>query len=285
MTLDMALHPATAMSGWDVPRADGVLARAADLGYTRVIVPLRDFESLDPGTVRASFERRGLRPMTAGNQLPDADVSSDDERIREVGEARLRRMVAFTRAIGGDQISGVLYSVLGHAASRVSKERFHRTAEILGRIADDAAQDGVRVVCEIVNRYETAMINTAARGVDFVEASGSDHLALHLDTFHVNIEERDPLDAVRHALPHLAYVEIGQNDRGELRDGAIDLAPFVRGAVRLGYRGRFGVEAFSAAILTEPVANALAVWRNTFDAQNSIAEDAIALVREAVTRE
>lgn len=281
MTLDMALHPGVAMSGWEMKRADSVLARAADLGYTRVIVPLREFESLDAPKVREQFMRHGLRPMTAGNQTLDADISSDDARTRHAGESRLRRMIDFTRSIGGDQISGVLYGVLGHASGPISGERFRRTAALLGQLADEAATEGVRIVCEIVNRYETAMVNTSEQGRAFVEASHSNNLALHLDTFHMNIEERNPVEAVRWALPYLAYLEIGQNDRGALRGGSMDLSSFLTEAVRSGYRGRFGVEAFSAAVLEEPIAVALAVWRRTFERDNEIAEDGINLVRTA----
>jgi D-psicose/D-tagatose/L-ribulose 3-epimerase len=137
----------------------------------------------------------------------------------------------------------------------------------------------VRVVCEIVNRYETAMMNTATRGMEFAALSGSEHLLLHLDTFHMNIEERDPLTAVRIALPRLAYLEIGQNDRGELRGGRIDLQAFVRDAVHAGYRGRWGVEAFSASVLSPSVAQALAIWRTTFGERNDIAVDAADIFR------
>ncbi len=281
MSLDMALHPGVMMSGWDADAADLVLTEAAALGYRRVVVPLRRFETLDPAAVRAVFERHGLSPITAGNQTPEADVSSDDDAVRQAGEQRLRAMIAFTHEIGGDQISGVLYGVLAHADGPVTADRFTRTARILGRIADDAAAIGVRVVCEVVNRYETAMMNTSARAVEFIDASGSDALGLHLDTFHMNIEERDPVAAVATALPHLAYVEIGQNDRGALQGGPLDLGVFLDGVVALGYRGRFGVEAFSASVLSPDIARALAIWRDTFGSQNSIASDAIALVAAA----
>jgi D-psicose/D-tagatose/L-ribulose 3-epimerase len=281
MSLDVALHPGVLMSGWDPERADLALRAAADSGYTRVVVPLRGFEDLDAAAIAAACRRFGLLPMAAGNQQPHADVSSDDPDVRAAGEDRLRRMVAFTRDIGGDQISGVLYGVLAHAPAPVSPQRFARTAERVGAVADAARHDGVRVVCEVVNRYETSLMNTAAQGVDFVRRSGSDNLFLHLDAFHMNIEERDVSAALRLALPHLAYVEIGQNDRGALAGGPLDLLGVVRAALDAGYRGRFGIEAFSAAVLAPPVAAALAVWRDTFDDTNAIAREGAEIFRHA----
>jgi D-psicose/D-tagatose/L-ribulose 3-epimerase len=283
VTLDIALHPGVLMSGWDPVRADIALRAAADNGYTRIVVPLRRFEELNPTAIRASCRRFGLLPMTAGNQQPHADISSDDPDVRAAGEDRLREMVAFTRDIGGDQISGVLYSVLAHAPGPVDAYRFARTAERLGVVADDAQRAGVRVVCEVVNRYETSLINTAAQGVDFVRRSGSDNLFLHLDAFHMNIEERDVAGALQLALPHLAYVEIGQNDRGALLGGSLDLVGVVRSALDAGYRGRFGIEAFSASVLAPPVAAALAIWRDTFNATNTIAREGADIFRRAET--
>jgi D-psicose/D-tagatose/L-ribulose 3-epimerase len=99
----------------------------------------------------------------------------------------------------------------------------------------------------------------------------------------MNIEERDVAGALQLALPHLAYVEIGQNDRGALLGGSLDLVGVVRSALDAGYCGRFGIEAFSASVLAPPVAAALAIWRDTFDATNTIAREGADIFRRAET--
>ncbi|MGJ9413689.1 sugar phosphate isomerase/epimerase family protein [Aeromicrobium sp. CF4.19] len=279
----LSLHPAVAMSGWDAELAVGVLDRAAELGYQHVIVPLRRPQDVDVPTTARWFAERGLTPITSGNQVHGADVSCDDPDVRAAGLARLRYMIEMTTDLGGDQMQGVLYGVLGKPAGRVAPERFRRTAELLGELADSVPA-GVTVACEIVNRYETAMMNTAADGLRFLEASGSDRLALHLDTFHMNIEETDPTEAVQAALPRLAYLEIGQSHRGELSHGTAPVEQVLDAALAAGYRGRVGVEAFSAAVLDEEVAGGLAIWRDVFGADNRIAEQASALLKAACDR-
>ena len=72
---------------------------------------------------------------------------------------------------------------------------------------------------EVLNRYETAMLNTAQQALEFIAASGSDHLRVHLDTFHMAVEETDMLGAVRSAVPVLGYLELGQSGRGPLAAG------------------------------------------------------------------
>src|SRR5690606_19512953 len=157
---------------------------------------------------------------------------------------------------------GVTYATLGKASDPVSPTAFVRTAQVLGGLADEAADVGIRLSCEIVNRYETAMLTTARRAMEFAELSGSPNLALHLDVFHMNIEEDDLVGAVAEALPRLAYLELGQNHRGELRSGHIPLADFLDGVLSLGYRGRFGIEAFTARALAQDHASRLAIWRD-----------------------
>ncbi|WP_430593621.1 sugar phosphate isomerase/epimerase family protein [Humidisolicoccus flavus] len=284
-TMDLGIHPGVALSAWEPSQVPAFLRTIRELGYRRVVVPLRDFERLDAASIRAVCADHEILPITAGNQQPHADISSDDPEIRAAGRQRLIAMIEFTRAIGGDHLGGVIYGTLAKSDAPIDARRFERTARALGALAEGpGAEAGVDLVCEVVNRYETAMMNTAEQAMRFVSASESTRVKLHLDTFHMNIEESDPIEAVRIALPALAYLEIGQNHRGLLSDGHLDLQRFVSDAVALGYSGRFGVEAFSASVIAPATASALAIWRMLYDAENSIARDAATIVRSALAQ-
>jgi D-psicose/D-tagatose/L-ribulose 3-epimerase len=139
----------------------------------------------------------------------------------------------------------------------------------------------VTLTFEVLNRYEEAMINTAARAREYVEVAGSPHLGIHLDTFHMAIEEADMADAVRRSAPRMRFLELGQSARGDLATGAVDVPAILRAAWGAGYRGRIGVEGFSRAINSEAGANRLAVWRAPFDDGLAFAARAIALVHAA----
>ena len=73
---------------------------------------------------------------------------------------------------------------------------------------------------EVLNRYETSLVNTAAQAVAYVGLSGSEHLRIHLDTFHMAVEEADMSEAIRVAMPVLGYLELGQSGRGLLERGS-----------------------------------------------------------------
>ena len=160
---------------------------------------------------------RGVAPITiAGGQAGEADVSSADADERAAGAAALRRIVDLTVALGGDQMNGVPYGLFGPPGGPTSREAVERSAREVGAVADYAHERGITMTFEVLNRYETSLVNTAAQAVAYVEMSGSEHLRIHLDTFHMAVEEADIAEAIRIAMPMLGYLELGQSGRGLL---------------------------------------------------------------------
>lgn len=275
VALDVGCHiniliPDLERSTW----ADEALAAIAAAGYRRVVLAPLDPAMTDAGDLRRRFAAHGLTPITIAGQVPGALVASADPEERAAGAALLRASLDLTEALGGDQMNGVPYGLFGPPDAPVDRETLRRSALEVGRIADEAGGRGITMTFEVLNRYETSMINTAEQAMDYVELSESEHLRIHLDAFHMAIEERDPLEAISTALPRLGYLELGQSGRGGLDAGAVDVAAIVRHALDAGYTGRFGVEAFSRNFLAPGAADGLKIWRTTF-------LDGVALIEEA----
>jgi D-psicose/D-tagatose/L-ribulose 3-epimerase len=110
---------------------------------------------------------------------------------------------------------------------------------------------------------------------------GSDNVRLHLDTFHMNIEETDPLAGIEQALPHLAYFELDQNHRGRPDRGAIDFTPLLAALFRANYPGLIGVEAFSSRVTGLDVAAIIGIWRDMFEDGNEVARAGAPIIRNA----
>lgn len=248
-----------------------------EAGYRRVVLGPLDPSSRGVADLAQRIGDAGLAPITMAVQSPEANVGSEDPHVRRRGFDQLRRFVDLTARMGGDQLNGVPYGVHGDAAARPSDARLAGIAELVGDVADEAAAAGIMMTFEVVNRYETSVVNTAAEAVRFVELSGSRNLRIHLDTFHMAIEEADLVGAIGRALPHLGYLEFGQSSRGLLSTGSLDLASVLEAAVALGYTGRFGVEGFSRSLMQEPVADALKIWDTTFATGEEFVHDAAVL--------
>jgi D-psicose/D-tagatose/L-ribulose 3-epimerase len=251
-----------------------------DLGYSHVVLSPMDPATPDAPALKKLFAERGLSPITIfGGQSPETSVGSEDAEVRAAGLVAMKATIDLTVALGGTQMNGVPYGVFGKPERPAPSGYFARAAREVGKAAEYAHERGVTMTFEVLNRYETSLINTATQAMDFAELSESEHLKIHLDTFHMSIEESDMFNAITHALPRLGYLELGQSGRGKLLSGAVDTVAVVAHALNAGYTGPIGVEAFSRSILPGFVSDSLAIWREPYTSGVSLASEAIELIR------
>jgi D-psicose/D-tagatose/L-ribulose 3-epimerase len=225
--------------------------------------------------------------VTMGLPL-NADVSNDEPDVVKAGESMLADAVKAVRDIGGTKLGGILYSA--HTKySRMPTDRGRKNSiGAIARTSDIARAAGVDLVLEIVNRFETNLLNTTAQGLDFIRATGSDHVTLHLDTFHMNIEEANPAAAIRLAGDKIGYFHIGESNRGYLGDGVIDFERIFDALLDIGYERDITFESFSSAVVDEGLSLACAIWRDTWTDNMPVARHAKAFIdlkmEEAVRR-
>ncbi|MBE2278350.1 MAG: sugar phosphate isomerase/epimerase [Rhodobacteraceae bacterium] len=268
---------------WSTDPAPASVARILDLaagaGFDALALPLRDPAALQAPALGAAFRAAGMAALGTAGMPSGADISSADPAERQRGEAHLRRVVAVAAEIGIEQINGVLYATLGHAPTLPDADAPRRSAEVLHRIAEAALAAGVRLCAELVNRYETALLNTVDQALDYLALVDHPNLRLHLDTYHMAIEERRPAEALRRALPVLGYFELDQSHRGRLDEGSLDLRAMAA-PIAGSYQGLVGVEAFARSRLAPGHADALAIWRDQFEDGTALARQARALIGE-----
>ena len=269
-----SIHSFCWISGWGPDSAKFVAPRAASAGFDHVVVPLRDHSVIDPDAIARTFEEYGITAVVSANLLPEADISSLDSEIRQRGMERHRASFRLARDMGAVHVGGITYSLFGKADRPASDESRKYSTDALGTLAEEAKPMGLRLAMELLNRYETNMLNTVDQGLAFLRMAGSDNLYLHLDTFHMNIEEVDMMQALKKALPHLAYFELDQNDRGPLDRGQIDFQPLLAFLKNEGYDKLIGVEAFSNAVSGPDIVRGVSAWRDLFRSGDEIAASA-----------
>jgi D-psicose/D-tagatose/L-ribulose 3-epimerase len=194
----------------------------------------------------------------------EADISSQDEAVVRRGEELLANAVKAVRDIGGNKLGGILYSAHTKYNSLPTERGWKNSVAAIAKTAEVAKSAGVDLVLEVVNRFETNLLNTTAQGLKFVEETGSDHVRLHLDTFHMNIEEANPAAAIRLAGDKLGYFHIGESNRGHLGDGVIDFDLIFDALLDINYQRDIVFESFSSAVVDEGLSLACAIWRDTW---------------------
>jgi D-psicose/D-tagatose/L-ribulose 3-epimerase len=211
--------------------------------------------------------------VTMGLPL-DKDVSSEDKGCIAAGKAMLADAVKAVRDIGGNKLGGILYSAHTKYNRPPTADGWKSSVEAIAETGDMAKQAGVDLVLEVVNRFESNLLNTTAQGLKFIEDTGSDHVRLHLDTFHMNIEEADSAAAIRLAGDRLGYFHVGESNRGYLGDGMIDFDRIFDALVEIDYSRDVVFESFSKAIVDEGLSLACAIWRDTWTDNDPLAAHA-----------
>jgi D-psicose/D-tagatose/L-ribulose 3-epimerase len=229
---------------------------------------------IEPAAIAKICETNGIRPVTTSPLQADNDISSTDCEVRERGIARHLSALALARDMGANRMGGVLYSAFGKASRAPTDDNFKAAAEGLHRVAEESRKNGMTLTLEVVNRYESNLVNTAADAIRLLMMIGLDNVKVHLDTFHMNIEEDSMMGALETALPYLGYFEIDQNHRGLLSKGTIDFLSLLQRLKAAGYNQLVGVEAFSSAISHPDIAAGVAGWRPLFSDGDEIAREA-----------
>jgi D-psicose/D-tagatose/L-ribulose 3-epimerase len=177
-------------------------------------------------------------------------------------------------------VAGPMYAATGRVWRIPAAERpgvVRRLAAALRPVADYAGSRGVRLAIEPLNRYETSVLNTAAQALELVEAVDSPACGLLLDTYHMNVEERDLAAAVRAAGPRLFHLHACANDRGAPGADHIDWPALAGALAAIGYGGAVSIESFTGE--NEAIARAASIWRPLAASQDAIATEGLRFLR------
>jgi D-psicose/D-tagatose/L-ribulose 3-epimerase len=181
--------------------------------------------------------------------------------------------------VGSDTFCGPLYAGVGVLAGRPrTQTEWARAVEGLSQIAIHADECGVTLALEPLNRFETYFINTAADCAHLCRDIGHPRAKVHLDTFHMGIEEKSLPDAIRTAGDRLWHMHCSENDRGTPGTGHTEWTE-VFGALReVGYDRWLVIESF--VLGNEAIAKAAAIWRDIAPSGDDLAREGLAFLKQ-----
>lgn len=278
----LGLHAMVVTTGGGAASTRRAAEVASANGYDLLELPILDPSSLDVDAVRATADEHELGLACSLGLSLATDVSSEDTARVEAGIQLLRQAVDVTADAGADWLCGVLASALGRYDRPPTRAGRANAVAALKEVTRHAAERDIDLGLEIVNRYESNLLNTIAAGRSFLSDVGADRLWIHLDTYHALIEEESMTAAVRQAGDRLGYVHIGQNDRGRLDTGTVDLDELLSALAEADYRGPITFEGFSRATADPELANTLAIWRSPWTDGEELAADAAAFLRPRI---
>tara|TARA_Y100000589_G_scaffold52850_1_gene43989 strand:- start:683 stop:1528 length:846 start_codon:yes stop_codon:yes gene_type:complete len=251
-------------------------------GFETVEIPIEAPEHIDSTKVKAALDKNGLvcgsvcACMGPGRDFRGS--AKDQREAMKYCKALIDHMVV----LGCPSLIGPVYSVVGKADAvdpKQQKKEFALVVKNLKVLAAYAEKKGVQICVEPLNRFETDFLNTCDKGLQLIKAVGSPALKLHLDTFHMNIEEKNQAAAIKKAGKLLGHFHACGTDRGTPGNDELDWKPIVKALKSIKYKGDVVIESFTTDV--KVIARAAAIWRRIEPTRDEIAVKGLKFLKKA----
>jgi D-psicose/D-tagatose/L-ribulose 3-epimerase len=253
-----------------------------EMGFDIIEIAVEKAELIDWVKLKELVKEVGLRVTISGAFGADRDISSVDPTIRQNGLKYITDCIKIAHDMESPVFGGPVYSAVGKTRF-VSEEQKKRErnwcVENLIVAGGVAADYGVIVGVEPLNRFETDMINTADQAILLVNDIASPNIKIQLDTFHCNIEEKSIPDAIRRVgKDMLCHVQANESDRGTPGTGNLDWAGIRQALIDIDYDKAIVIETFGE--VSEEIARAASIWRPLAGSSDEIATEGLAFYKK-----
>jgi D-psicose/D-tagatose/L-ribulose 3-epimerase len=224
--------------------------KAAGMDFCELLVPEPD--ELDPAVAARAARDAGLTLALAARVNLQRDLASEDEDAHRAGIAYLHYCVEVATACGATIVGGPLYGTplvfAGRPPAPIAEDhrlrRVERVVRGLREAGRYAAEHGIVLAIEPLNRFETDLCNTARQACDLAQQVDSPAVGIMLDTFHMNMEDDDLPNAILASHRHLVHFQANENHRGFLGTGHLDWSAICKALAKAGYTGAITLEPF-----------------------------------------
>jgi D-psicose/D-tagatose/L-ribulose 3-epimerase len=241
-------------------------------GFESVEIPIENTSDIDPARVKRALDKYGLVCGTVCAVVgPDRDLRGTPKQQKDALQY-MKRVIDQMVTLDCPAMIGPVYSSVGRADAVPPKEykkQWRTVVKNLKTICKYAESRGKTICMEPLNRFETDFINTCEQALKMIAAVGSPALKLHLDTFHMNIEEKNQAAAIRKAGKKLGHFHACGSDRGTPGGDHIDWRGIAAALKQTGYKNDVVIESFTTDV--KVIARAAAIWRRIEPTRNEIA--------------
>ena len=251
------------------------------MGYDAVEIPVEYPEMINGEEVKKALLENDLQAIVCGAFGPTRDLTSEDPAVHQVCFDYITRCFALCNTWNASFLAGPMYSAVGKARMVSPEQRkveWDRAVENIRKVCAMAAQHGLMIALEPLNRFESDLINTADDIMRLIKDVNHDAARVLLDGFHMSIEERNVEDAILSVGDKLIHVQVSENYRGTPGTGQTPWQSFKSGLDKINYNGAVSIESFTPAI--KELAGAVCIWRNLADSQDGFASDGITFLKK-----
>ncbi len=268
------VHTSMWTMNWDQEGAERAVDGAVQYKMDFIEIPMLNPPAIDADHTRALLQANDLRAICSLGLPENAWASQRPDAAIEYLKISLDK----TKELGGEALSGVTFGGIGERSGfPPTEDELDNVARVLDAAAGYTKSIGLLFGIEPVNRYENHLINTGWQAVEMIERVGSDNIFIHLDTYHMNIEEKGAGNGILDAGEHLKYVHLSESDRGTPGAGTCDWDEIFSTLAATGFKGGLAMESFIN--MPPEIGYGLSVWRPVAKDHTEVMENGLPFLR------
>jgi len=256
-----------------------LLGRLKEAGFDGVEIPVFEGDEGHFKKIGKELDRLGLRRTSVTVASPEHNPISAETSTRKKALERLKWVIEMTAAAGGEVVCGPYHSPLGvFTGVAPTEDEKKRAVEVLRSGAEHAARYKIKIAIESLNRFETYFLTTSQDAAELVKRVERPNFGMLYDSFHANIEEKDPCAMIECCAKYINHVHISENDRGTPGSGHVNWRDTFSMLRKINYDNWMVIEAFGRAL--PELAAATRVWRDFFPSDKDVYEKGIAFIKK-----
>lgn len=259
-----------------------LLTKVKTMGYDIIEIAVEDTAIIDWNKIKEIARDLDLKITISGAFGTERDISSTEPEYRKLGKEYIVDCLKIAADVGSPIFGGPVYSAVGKTrlvSDEQKKQERDWCVETLKETSKIAADLGVVLGLEPLNRFETDMVNTVDQALSLVQEVGHTSLQIVMDTFHANIEEKDIPDAIRKiGKDLLCHVQGNESDRGTPGTAHLEWEGIRDALQEIGYEGAVVIETFGQP--SKELAKAACIWRPLADSADELASEGLAFYKK-----
>jgi D-psicose/D-tagatose/L-ribulose 3-epimerase len=264
---------------WSAEGGRFAIEKTAEYGFDMLEIILPASLDFDAKTTKNQLDDKGILGRCTLNLPTNCHIPLYPERAVLLIKAALDKVAE----MDGDFLGGVLHSAIGtFTRNPCTIEEKIIIHQVFTEVAEYANKRNITIAPEPINRYESYVFTSADEVLDMIEVIGTKTIGLHLDTFHMNIEENNFYDPIIRAGNRLKHIHITESDRGMTGEGNVHWDDFFKALAAIDYQGPLVLENFSSQIAA--LVGPTSLWRPSKYNAEDLAKGSLLFMKKMVDK-
>jgi D-psicose/D-tagatose/L-ribulose 3-epimerase len=258
-----------------------IFEKVAQLGYDAIEIAVEDPNQIDAEQVAAALQKYNLKAVVCGAFGASRDLTSNDPVVHQACFDYIEACLKLCNQWGTSFLAGPIYSAVGKRrmlSADARKKEWDLAVKNVRIACEIAAQHNCQLAIEPINRFETDLVNTAADVCQLVKDINHPAAKISLDSFHMNIEEKNPMDAILQAGSDLIHMQISENHRGIPGTGITPWNDYATALNKINYTGVISLESFTPK--NQQLAEAVCIWKPLAESQELFAQEGLNFMKK-----